>query len=86
MNANYVERYEIVRRDLFEWQLCKAVSKIKDSNRFEFGELTYIILKNTRTPIAYIGSETLELCFPKGEKSELFKIPHSHLRRIFNSI
>ena len=79
-------QYEVVRGDLTDMQVIRAAIKIQDSPRFDIGENSHIILRGTNTIVGYLGNETLELCCPSRDSPEIYRVPHKHLRRIFNSV
>ena len=77
--------YELVRRPLTDKQISDIAAKIQSSQRFNFGELSHVVLSGTDTIIGYVGNDSVELCCPEGENPEKYRTPHSHLRRIFMS-
>ena len=78
-------RYETVRRNLTDRQVTNAITRILESDRFDVGEYSHIVLKNTDTIVGYIGNETLELYCPENSQPAVYRTPHKHLRRIFRS-
>ena len=83
--TGYGGNYESVRRHLTDRQIRDIVAKISTSGRFEFGELSHVVLRGTDTIMGYVGNDSVELCCPSGKKPEEYRIPHSHLRRIFRA-
>lgn len=77
--------YEPVKAGLTNDQMREAIFRITTSERFEFGELSHIVLQGTNTIVGYIGDDSLELCCPEEKDSEIYRIPHKHLRRIFKA-
>ena len=78
--------YESVQRNLSDRQISTLISKISDSFIFELGELEHIFLRGTNKIVGYVGNDSVELCFPTLTNLDLYKIPHKHLKRIFNSV
>ena len=79
----YGGKYEVLRNHLTDEQIIGIVKKISSSNRFEFGELSHIVLRGTETIVGYLGNETAELCFPERGK---YNLHHLILKRIFRSV
>lgn len=77
--------YEFVRRQLTDKQIMDIAFKVQTSNIFKFGELSHVVLRGTNKMVGYVGSDSAQLCCPKGENPEKYRTPHSHLRRIFMS-
>ena len=75
--------YKIIRYNLSTNDILEAYSKINKSDIFEIGELSHIVIKETDTPIGYIGDETLELY--DIDNKELLDY-HNQLKKIFCSI
>jgi len=78
-------KYELVRRPLTDKQIMDIAFKVHASDTFEFGELSHVVLRGTNTIVGYVGNDSVQLCCPEGKKPEIYRIPHSHLRRIFMS-
>lgn len=78
--------YELVRNFLTPHQAISIASKVQKSEKFDIGEFSHIVLGDTDTIVGYIGNESAELCCPNKEETELYRIPHHHLRKIFNSV
>jgi hypothetical protein len=83
--VGYGGKYEVVRRHVTDIQIRDIVTKISTSDRFEFGELSHVVLRGTDTIVGYVGNDSAELCCPNGKNPEEYRIPHSHLRRIFRA-
>lgn len=77
--------YCSVRALLIDKQIIDIAFKINNSDRFEFGENSHVVLIGTDTIVGYVGHDTAELCWPEGQDQKRYRTPHSHLRRIFNS-
>lgn len=77
--------YEFVRRQLTDKQIMDIAFKVHASDTFEFGELSHIVLRGTDKIVGYVGSDSVQLCCPKRENPEIYRVPHSHLKRIFRS-
>ena len=82
----YGGKYELVRIQLIYEQILGITSKIHASQRFEFGENSHVVLRGTKTIVGYVGNDSAQLCCPIGEEPSIYRIPHSHLRRIFGSV
>ena len=77
--------YEPVSERLTDDQIREAFYQISLSDRFDLGDQSHIVLRGTDRIVGYIGNSSLELCCPKGENPERYRIPHKHLRRIFKA-
>ena len=78
--------YGTVRDHLTDQQLLKIIRKIADSDRFEMGELSHIVLAGTETIVGYVGSQSAELCCSPDVDAKTYQIPYHHLKRIFRSV
>ena len=79
------QRYEPLRTNLTDRNIINAAARISESERFEFGEYSHVVLKGTDVVIGYIGNESLELLCPDAAEPIFYRIPHKHLRRIFRA-
>lgn len=84
--TGFAGKYESVRDSLTKRQFEIIVSKIANSDRFDFGERHHVVLRDTDIIVGYLGSMSAELCCPEDIDPNLFRVPHSHLRRIFKSV
>ena len=79
-------KYGTARNHLTDQQLFKIIRKIADSDRFEMGELSHIVLKGTETIVGYVGNQDVDLCCPLNVDPRTYGIPYHHLRKIFKSV
>ena len=79
-------KYESICRRLTNKQLLDIALKVQNSGLFEIGEFSHIVLRGTDTIIGYVGNDSADLCCPEDKKPEIYRIPHSHLRKIFMSV
>lgn len=77
------ENYVTLRENLSNRALINAVCRIQNSNRFEIGERSHILLKGTGVFVGYIGNDSLELCASPGTPVKSYKSQYKHLKRIF---
>lgn len=79
--------YEEVRGSLSDEQLRTIRVQISNSDRFEMGKLSHIVLAGTGGAIVgFLGIRSAELCCPNRGTAELYRTSHEHLRRIFRSV
>ncbi len=82
----YGGRYEEARRPITNEQLRRIRVKIFNSDRFEMGKLDHIVLAGTETIVGFLGDVSVDLCCPSDEALTRYRVPHTHLRRIFRSV
>ena len=80
MNNKNLE-YKIFQNNLGVGEIAIVLSEITNSKDFDLDELSHIVLKGTKTPVGYIGDDTLELVNPN--KKEFIEY-HNKLKEIFN--
>ena len=76
---------ESVRDSLTDGEIQDLSSKVQDSGRFGMVGKK-VVLSKTSTIVGYLGDRVAGLCYPNGEDSENYRVPHKHLRRIFKSV
>lgn len=84
--SGYGGKYEMVRTHLTDEQITSLAGKVATSEKFEFGDLSHIVLSGTETIVGFIGNDSVELCCPQKESSKKYRTIHQHLRRIFGSV
>ena len=82
----YGGKYEEARRPLTDEQLRKIRVRIFNSDKFEVGKLSHIVLAGTETIVGFLGIGSVDLCCPLNEDPKKYMEHHSHLRRIFRSV
>ena len=81
----YGGKYEVFRENLTDNQIRRVFFEIVNSDRFDLGEQSHIILRGTDKIVGYIGNDSVELCCPLEEMPELYRVPHKHLKKIFRA-
>ena len=84
--TGYGGNYELIRGQLTDKHIMDIAFMINNSDRFDFGELSHVVLRDTDKIVGYVGCDSAQLCCPNGENPKNYRIPHSHLRRIFMSV
>lgn len=73
--------YQIFRKNLTSGEMAIVSCEIDNSEEFEFGEFSHIVLNGTNIKVGYIGNETFELINPNKKE---FRKYHNKLKEIFN--
>jgi hypothetical protein len=87
VRAARITEYAPIRENISQDQLSKAYSLVNDivneNPVLKIGDLSHIVLRETKKKVGYLGNETLELC-NFGDRT--LKQYHEKLEKAFNSI